>query len=54
MIFDCATATLVSYLSEFMTLKPGDIIITGTPPGVGHGMKPPQYPKSRRCHQSRY
>lgn len=38
MIFDCAT--LVSYLSEFMVLLPGDIITTGTPPGVGMGMTP--------------
>jgi 2-keto-4-pentenoate hydratase/2-oxohepta-3-ene-1,7-dioic acid hydratase in catechol pathway len=34
---------LVSYLSEFMTLEPGDVISTGTPPGVGHGQKPPVY-----------
>ena len=34
---------LVSYLSRFMSLQPGDIISTGTPPGVGHGMKPPVY-----------
>lgn len=34
---------LVSYLSQFMTLHPGDVISTGTPPGVGLGMKPPQY-----------
>ena len=34
---------LVSYLSKFMSLRPGDIISTGTPPGVGHGMKPPVY-----------
>lgn len=33
-------ATLVSYLSEFMTLEPGDVITTGTPPGVGLGMRP--------------
>ena len=39
MIFDCAT--IVSYLSEFMRLEPGDLICTGTPPGVGAGMKPP-------------
>ena len=38
MIFDCAT--LVSYISEFMTLNPGDVITTGTPPGVALGMKP--------------
>ena len=34
---------LVSYLSRFMSLHPGDIITTGTPPGVGHGKKPPVY-----------
>jgi 2,4-diketo-3-deoxy-L-fuconate hydrolase len=38
MIFDCAT--LVSYVSQLMTLNPGDVITTGTPPGVGTGMKP--------------
>ncbi|MBW8814009.1 MAG: fumarylacetoacetate hydrolase family protein [Caulobacterales bacterium] len=38
MIF--GVATLVSYLSEFVTLEPGDIICTGTPPGVGMGQKP--------------
>jgi len=43
MIFNCAY--LVSYISQFMTLLPGDIITTGTPPGVGLGMKPPQYLK---------
>ncbi len=37
---------LVSYLSQFMTLHPGDVISTGTPPGVGLGMKPPKYLKS--------
>ncbi len=36
---------LISYLSEFMTLLPGDIISTGTPPGVGLGMDPPEYLK---------
>ncbi|SMX25672.1 fumarylacetoacetate hydrolase family protein [Boseongicola aestuarii] len=36
-------AHLVSYLSQFMTLHPGDVISTGTPPGVGMGQKPPQY-----------
>ncbi len=36
---------IVSYLSEFMTLEPGDIITTGTPPGVGMGLKPPKYLK---------
>jgi 2-keto-4-pentenoate hydratase/2-oxohepta-3-ene-1,7-dioic acid hydratase in catechol pathway len=39
-------AFLVSYLSQFFTLHPGDIISTGTPPGVGHGMKPPRYLKA--------
>lgn len=39
-------AHLVSYLSQFMTLHPGDIISTGTPPGVGLGMKPPRYLKA--------
>uniref|UniRef100_Q07II4 5-oxopent-3-ene-1,2,5-tricarboxylate decarboxylase n=1 Tax=Rhodopseudomonas palustris (strain BisA53) TaxID=316055 RepID=Q07II4_RHOP5 len=34
---------IVSYLSELMTLQPGDIITTGTPPGVGMGMKPPRF-----------
>lgn len=34
---------LVSYLSQFMSLQPGDIISTGTPPGVGMGQKPPQF-----------
>lgn len=36
---------LVSYLSRFFTLHPGDVIMTGTPPGVGLGMKPPRYLK---------
>lgn len=37
---------LVSYLSRFMSLRPGDIISTGTPPGVGMGMKPQRFLKS--------
>ncbi|MBS3650149.1 fumarylacetoacetate hydrolase family protein [Pseudaminobacter sp. 19-2017] len=37
---------LVSYLSQFMSLLPGDVISTGTPPGVGMGMKPPRYLKA--------
>lgn len=36
-------AHLVSYLSQMMSLEPGDVIATGTPPGVGMGMKPPRY-----------
>jgi 2,4-diketo-3-deoxy-L-fuconate hydrolase len=44
MIFDCAT--LVSYVSGLFTLNPGDIITTGTPPGVGSGMKPPSFLKA--------
>jgi 2,4-didehydro-3-deoxy-L-rhamnonate hydrolase len=36
-------AFLVSYLSRFTTLHPGDVITTGTPPGVGMGLKPPVY-----------
>jgi len=43
MVFNCPA--LVHYLSQFMTLEPGDLISTGTPPGVGLGMKPPQYLK---------
>ncbi len=41
----CNVPGLVAYVSEFMTLLPGDVISTGTPPGVGLGMKPPQYLK---------
>ena len=41
MIFDCEH--LVWYCSQFFVLEPGDIIVTGTPGGVGLGMKPPQY-----------
>jgi 2,4-diketo-3-deoxy-L-fuconate hydrolase len=43
MIF--SVAEVVSYLSQFMTLLPGDVVITGTPSGVGLGMKPPQFLK---------
>lgn len=39
-------AFLVSYLSRFMSLHPGDIVTTGTPPGVGMGLKPPRYLKA--------
>lgn len=38
-------AYLIHYLSQFMSLRPGDIISTGTPPGVGMGLKPPRYLK---------
>jgi 2-keto-4-pentenoate hydratase/2-oxohepta-3-ene-1,7-dioic acid hydratase in catechol pathway len=38
-----SVAKLVSYLSNYMSLQPGDIISTGTPPGVGLGQKPPKY-----------
>jgi 2-keto-4-pentenoate hydratase/2-oxohepta-3-ene-1,7-dioic acid hydratase in catechol pathway len=44
MVFDIAA--LVSYISQFMTLYPGDIISTGTPHGVGHGQSPPSYLKA--------
>jgi 2-keto-4-pentenoate hydratase/2-oxohepta-3-ene-1,7-dioic acid hydratase in catechol pathway len=43
MIFN--VAQIVSYVSHFMILEPGDVITTGTPPGVGMGMKPPRYLK---------
>lgn len=44
MIF--SVAHLVSYISRFVALDPGDVITTGTPPGVGLGMKPPRYLKA--------
>jgi 2-keto-4-pentenoate hydratase/2-oxohepta-3-ene-1,7-dioic acid hydratase in catechol pathway len=45
MVFDCAH--LVWYCSQFMVLEPGDVIVTGTPPGVAMGMKPtPKYLKA--------
>lgn len=43
MIF--SVAKIISYVSQFMTLMPGDVITTGTPPGVGLGMKPPLFLK---------
>ena len=43
MIFD--VKTIVSYVSHYMTLEPGDLIATGTPPGVGMGMKPARFLK---------
>jgi 2-keto-4-pentenoate hydratase/2-oxohepta-3-ene-1,7-dioic acid hydratase in catechol pathway len=44
MIFD--VAHLVSYISRFMSLRSGDVIATGTPPGVGMGQKPPRFLKA--------
>jgi 2-keto-4-pentenoate hydratase/2-oxohepta-3-ene-1,7-dioic acid hydratase in catechol pathway len=51
---DGSTATMVygvahviAYISQFMSLQPGDIIATGTPPGVGMGQKPPTYLKAK-------
>ena len=41
MIF--SVAALIAYVSQFMSLQPGDVISTGTPAGVGHGAKPPRY-----------
>ena len=38
--------TLISYISQFMILEPGDVITTGTPPGVGAGQKPPRFLKA--------
>jgi 2-keto-4-pentenoate hydratase/2-oxohepta-3-ene-1,7-dioic acid hydratase in catechol pathway len=43
MVFD--VAHIVSYCSHFFVLEPGDVIATGTPPGVALGHKPPQWPK---------
>jgi 2-keto-4-pentenoate hydratase/2-oxohepta-3-ene-1,7-dioic acid hydratase in catechol pathway len=44
MIF--GVADLVSYISQFMSLRSGDVIATGTPPGVGMGKRPAEYLKS--------
>ncbi|RZJ88082.1 MAG: FAA hydrolase family protein [Brevundimonas sp.] len=44
MIF--TVAHIVAYVSRFLTLEPGDVITTGTPPGVGMGQKPPRYLKA--------
>jgi 2,4-didehydro-3-deoxy-L-rhamnonate hydrolase len=41
MIF--TVASLVAYVSRFMSLRAGDLVSTGTPAGVGHGFKPPRY-----------
>ena len=40
------TSKLIAYATRFMKLLPGDIVITGTPPGVGMGMKPPVFLKA--------
>jgi 2-keto-4-pentenoate hydratase/2-oxohepta-3-ene-1,7-dioic acid hydratase in catechol pathway len=42
-------AHLISYISRFMTLLPGDVVATGTPSGVGMGMKPPCYLQPGDC-----
>ena len=52
MIFTMAKC--ISYVSQFLTLLPGDIITTGTPPGVGTGMKPPTLPQCRRRRDARH
>jgi 2-keto-4-pentenoate hydratase/2-oxohepta-3-ene-1,7-dioic acid hydratase in catechol pathway len=44
MVFD--VKTLISYISQFIALEPGDVITTGTPPGVGQGKKPPRFLKA--------
>ena len=44
MLFD--VPKLISYISRFMTLQPGDLIASGTPAGVALGMNPPQYLKA--------
>lgn len=41
-----SVAHVISYLSHFMSLQPGDVISTGTPPGVGMGQKPSRFLKS--------
>jgi 2-keto-4-pentenoate hydratase/2-oxohepta-3-ene-1,7-dioic acid hydratase in catechol pathway len=41
----CRIPFLLSYVSQFMTLVPGDVLSTGTPGGVGFGLKPPRYLK---------
>jgi 2,4-diketo-3-deoxy-L-fuconate hydrolase len=45
----CGCREIGSYISRFMTLLPGDVIATGTPPGVGLGKTPPQYLKPGDC-----
>jgi acylpyruvate hydrolase len=38
-----SVARIIAFVTEAITLEPGDVVFTGTPPGVGHGMKPPRY-----------
>jgi 2-keto-4-pentenoate hydratase/2-oxohepta-3-ene-1,7-dioic acid hydratase in catechol pathway len=38
-------AALIAYVSQFFTLEPGDVLLTGTPAGVGKGQKPPRFLK---------
>ena len=45
--------TIVSFFSQTITLEPGDVIATGTPPGVGFARKPPDLPEERRCGRGR-
>ena len=46
-------ADLVAYASQFVTLEPGDLLLTGTPAGVGHGMDPPRTSRpARSCARS--
>ncbi len=52
MIFN--VVQIVSYISHFMVLEPGDVITTGTPPGVGLGMKPAALPQGRRHDEPRH
>ena len=53
MIFDCRH--IVWACSQYFVMEPGDVIITGTPPGVGLGMKPePKFLKGRRCGHARH
>ena len=51
---DLRRRPLVSYISQFMILEPGDVITTGTPPGVGMGMKPPRFLKAGDTHVARH
>ena len=46
-------AELISIISNYVSWQPGDIMMTGTPPGVGYGMKPPQYLKTGDIMEAR-